>query len=89
MTKRLEEFYHLFAGRFLVPSPIDADAFKNSASALTKAMKYHERLEEIQLAFKRIAELIEKHKNDLKTADRDKFDDNELDCNSTTWWKIW
>jgi len=57
------------------------DAFKNSASALTKAMRYHERLEEIQSAFKRVAELIEKREDDLKTADRDKFDDNELDCN--------
>ncbi|KAG5348141.1 PEP protein, partial [Acromyrmex charruanus] len=32
-------------------------------------------------AFVRVAELIEKRENDLKTADRDKFDDNELDCN--------
>ena len=48
-----------------------------------KAMKYHERLEEIQSAFKRVVELIEKRENDLKTADRDKFDDNDwqLDCN--------
>ena len=51
------------------------NAFKNSASALTKTMKYHERLEEIQIAFKSVAELIEKRKNDLKTADRDKFVD--------------
>jgi len=43
-------------------------------------MRYHERLEEIQSAFKRVAELIEKREDDLKTADRDKFD-NELDCN--------
>ena len=57
------------------------DAFKNSVSVLTKVMKYHGRLEEIQSAFERIAELIEKRENDLKTADRDKFDDNELDCN--------
>jgi len=42
-----------------------------------KAMKYHERLEEIQSAFKRVVELIEKRENDLKTADRDKFDDND------------
>jgi len=51
-------------------------------SALTKAMKYHEKLEEIQSAFERVAELIEKHKNDLKTADRDKFD--ELDSMNWT-----
>ena len=57
------------------------DAFKNLASVLTKMMKYHERLEEIQSAFERVAKLIEKRKNDLKTSDRDKFDDNELDCN--------
>jgi len=57
------------------------DAFKNLASVLTKMMKYHERLEEIQSAFERVAKLIEKRKNDLKTADRDKFDDNKLDCN--------
>ncbi|XP_025265736.1 uncharacterized protein LOC112638371 [Camponotus floridanus] len=56
------------------------DAFKNSESALTKAMKYHERLEEIQKAFENIAELMEKRENDLKTADGDKFDDDELDC---------
>jgi len=46
-------------------------------------MKCHddERLEEIQSAFECVAELIEKRENDLKTTDRDKFDDNELDCN--------
>ena len=49
------------------------DIFKNSASALTKAMKYHERLKEIQSAFEYVAELIKKHENDLKTADRNKF----------------
>jgi len=52
---------------------IYTDAFKNSASALTKAMKYHKRLEEIQTAFERVAELIEKRENNLKTADRDKL----------------
>jgi len=35
--------------------------------ALTKAMKYYERLEEIQTVFERIAELIEKRKNNLKS----------------------
>lgn len=57
------------------------DTFKNSASALTKTMKYHERLEEIQKAFENVAELNEKRENDLKTADRDKSDDDGLDCN--------
>lgn len=58
------------------------DAFKNSESALTKAMKYHERLEEIQKAFEDVAELIEKRENNLKRAvDGDKSDDDELDCN--------
>ena len=57
------------------------DAFKNLASALTKVMKYHERLKQIQSTFERVAELIEKCENYLKTADRDKFDDTELDYN--------
>ncbi|KAG5315467.1 F200A protein, partial [Acromyrmex insinuator] len=39
------------------------DAFKNSASTLTKAKKYHERFEEIQ-TFEHVAELIEKREND-------------------------
>ncbi|XP_067205359.1 uncharacterized protein [Linepithema humile] len=57
------------------------DAFKNSETGLTKAMKYHERLEEIQKAFEDVTELIEKRENDLKIADGDKSDDDELDCN--------
>ncbi|KAG5339159.1 PIF1 helicase, partial [Acromyrmex charruanus] len=35
----------------------------------------------IEKAFELVAELIEKRENDLKTADRDKFDDSELNCN--------
>ncbi|KAG5318516.1 PIF1 helicase, partial [Pseudoatta argentina] len=49
-----------------------------TSSAMTKAMKYHERLEEIQSAFEHVAEFIEKREDDLKTIDRDKFDDKTI-----------